>query len=215
MDTTRSYRWSLLLALPFAAWACSGQADREAADAVASVAEVAAVNLDAPAARTEGTLEGQVVDVSCHVAQGLRGDTHRQCAETCANDLGIPLNILADDGTLYHLVDDDMPGHDQNPTVVQFAEQRVRVTGTIVEKAGNHGIIVKDVALVEGTANPAALAASSDPELGRTFNTVAAANPCAGAINPCASGKANPCAANPCAAGQANPCAAKNPCVTS
>ncbi|MGH7551279.1 MAG: hypothetical protein ACREK3_11125 [Gemmatimonadota bacterium] len=101
-----------------------------------------------------------------------------------------------------------MPGHDQNPTVVQYAEQRVRASGTLVEQGGNRAIIVKNVALLEGTANPTALANSSDPELGRTFNTQPAANPCAGKAaapaNPCA-GKANPCAGNPCA-GKANPC---------
>jgi len=180
-------------------WACGGTGS-ETGDAETSVGGEAteASTVAAEPARTEGEIVGQVVDVSCYTAQGLSGDSHRQCAEICANDLGIPLNILDDEGTLWQLVDDDMPGHDQNPTVVQYAEQRVRASGTLIEKGPNRAIIVRNVALVEGTANPAALAASSNPELGRTFNTVPAANPCA---------------AKPAPAGSANPCAGQNPCA--
>lgn len=138
----------------------------------------------------DGEIVGQVVDVSCYLAQGLKGDSHRQCAEICANNLNIPLNIMDDDGHLWQLVDDDMPGKDQNPTVIQFAEQRVRASGTLIEKGPNRAIIVRNVKLVEGTANPTALESSVDPKLGREFNAPkSAANPCAGA---------NPCGGNPC-----------------
>jgi hypothetical protein len=138
----------------------------------------------------EGQIVGQVVDVSCYLAQGLKGESHRQCSEICANNLNVPLNIMDDDGHLWQLVDDDMPGKDQNPTVVQYAEQRVRASGTLIEKGPNRAIIVRNVELVEGTENPAALENSSDPKLGREFNaSKSAANPCAGA---------NPCGGNPC-----------------
>lgn len=196
IESSKRALWGLL---PVAfLWACGGAGDATA-DAGNEAPEVAtqSASIEEPVQR-EGEIEGQIVDVSCYVAQGLSGDSHRQCAEICANDLGIPLNILDDDGNLWQLVDDDMPGHDQNPTVVQYAEQRVRASGTLIEKGSNRAIIVKDVALVEGTANPAALEASANPELGRTFNTKAAANPCAAKKNPCAAG---------------NPCAAKNPCA--
>lgn len=143
---------------------------------------------------SDGQIVGQVVDVSCYLAQGLTGDFHRQCAEICANNLNIPLNIMDDGGHLWQLVDDDMPGKDQNPTVVQYAEQRVRASGTLIEKGPNRAIIVRNVELVEGTANLAALEKSADPKLGREFNaSKAAANPCAG--NPC--GGANPCGGDP------------------
>ncbi len=155
-----SYRrisWAFALALPVIGWGCADDRgiDSAASEGGAESATIATSTLTAgPAQKREGTIEGQVVDVSCYLAQGLSGDTHRQCAELCANQLGIPLNILVDDGTMYQLVDDDMPGHDQNPTVVQYAEQRVRVTGTIIEKGASRAVIVKDVALVEGTATP-------------------------------------------------------------
>ncbi|MDX1623586.1 MAG: hypothetical protein R3199_06365 [Gemmatimonadota bacterium] len=177
------------------AWGCSSEADAGADETARHESEAepaaAAVAYETVVDAREGEIVGQVVDVSCYLAQGLKGDSHRQCAEVCANQLGIPLNILDDDGNLWQLVDDDMPGHDQNPTVVQFAEQRVRAKGKLIEKGPNRAIIVKDVALVEGTANPEALENSSDPELGRTFNTKRSANPCAGK----ADAEKNPCAA--------------------
>ena len=203
MELVRKTRLAALtLLVGTVGWACSGGAEADSTGAATEIAEdaaVAATSATAVASTEEGSIEGQVVDVSCYLAQGLKGDAHRQCAEICANQLGIPLNVLDDEGNLWHLVDDDMPGHDQNPTVVQYAEQRVRATGTLIDKGANKAIIVKDVALLEGTANATALASSSDPELGRTFNNKPAPNPCAGKApaNPCA-GKANPCAANPC-----------------
>ncbi|HKY60831.1 MAG TPA: hypothetical protein VJP59_07465 [Gemmatimonadota bacterium] len=197
----RTHLAALALLAGSAAWACSGGAKAESTGASTELTEEVSPTVATVATTEDGSVEGQVVDVSCYLAQGLKGEVHRQCAEICTNDLGIPLNILDDDGTLWQLVDDDMPGHDQSPTVVQYAEQRVRATGTLIEKGGNKAIIVKDVALLEGTANPTALANSSNPELGKTFNNKPAANPCAGKApgqaNPCA-GKANPCAANPC-----------------
>lgn len=203
-------RFAAFVGIVALGWSCGGTSDTGSAeDAAGTAAVTPAADASAPAKTSEGEVVGYVVDTSCYLAQGLKGDGHRQCAELCANQLGIALNILDDQGRMWHLVDDDMPGHDQNPTVVQYAEQRIRATGTLIEKGDNRAIVVKDVALLEGTANPAALAASNDPELGRTFNTTPAANPCAGqpapAQNPCA-GRANPCAGqgNPC---QANPCA--------
>lgn len=199
MKTSR--RMALIALVGALPWACSEANSDESATSenLAESTEVAATT-NATATKVEGEVVGQVVDASCYLAQGLKGDAHRQCAEICSNDLGIPLNILDDEGNLWQLVDDDMPGNDQNPTVVQYAEQRVRATGTLIEKGPNRAIIVKNVELVEGTANPRALESSSNPELGKTFNTKKGMNPCA----------ANPCAANPCGA---NPCAGKNPCA--
>lgn len=168
-------RLALMPALAVLVWSCSSEADTVSEGG--TEADVPEASYEEDFSR-EGEIVGQVVDVSCYVAQGLSGDTHRQCAEICANDLGIPLNILDEDGTLWQLVDDDMPGVDQNPTVVQYAEQRIRASGTLISKSGNKAIIIKDVALVEGSANPAALEGSRDAELGRTFNNESAANPC-------------------------------------
>ncbi|MGH7556798.1 MAG: hypothetical protein ACREMD_03270 [Gemmatimonadota bacterium] len=209
MDLLHHTRRLAFVGIVALGWSCQGTGDTDSAEVQAGTTAVnPAADASAPAHASEGEVVGYVIDTSCYLAQGLKGESHRQCAEICANQLGIALNVLDDQGRLWQLVDDDMPGHDQNPTVVQYAEQRVRATGTLIEKGDNRAIIVKDVALLEGTANPAALAASTDPQLGRTFNTTPAANPCASRLEPAP----NPCGGrNPCA-GQANPCKA-NPCA--
>lgn len=189
-----TYTAAIVLTIGAIAWGFEGaeSTTSEAAENHAPVRVATAVD-----DTREGEIVGQVVDVSCYLAQGLRGESHRQCSEICANNLNVPLNIMDDDGHLWQLVDDDMPGKDQNPTVVQYAEQRVRASGTLIEKGTNRAIIVRNVELIKGTANPAALENSSDPKLGRDFNaSKSAANPCVGA-NPCAG--ANPCSGNPCA----------------
>ncbi|CAN5789630.1 hypothetical protein BH20GEM1_BH20GEM1_05410 [soil metagenome] len=84
-----SYRrisWAFALALPVIGWGCSGDRgiDSAASEGGAESATIATSTPAAgPAQKREGTIEGQVVDVSCYLAQGLSGDTHRQCAELC------------------------------------------------------------------------------------------------------------------------------------
>lgn len=81
------------------------------------------------------TVTGVVVDVSCKFGQGLSGDEHRMCAQVCA-DRGLPLAILADDGTLYIPTTAAMPGDGQNAQLKEYAEQRVTVTGKAFAAGG-------------------------------------------------------------------------------
>jgi hypothetical protein len=84
---------------------------------------------------TDVTVTGVVVDVSCKFGQGLTGDQHRMCAQVCA-DRGIPLAILADDGTLFIPTSAAMPGDGQNGRLKEFAEQRVTVKGKAFSAGG-------------------------------------------------------------------------------
>ena len=97
-----------------------------------------------PAQGSEVTLTGQVIDVSCWVAHGLKGLKHKECAEICAN-LGIPLAILADNGSIYLPVSADMPGTDQNEKLLPFAEETVIVKGTAYDRNGVRGIIIESI----------------------------------------------------------------------
>src|SRR5713226_9187976 len=85
------------------------------------------------------TITGTVVDVSCRFGQGLSGDSHRQCAQICA-DKGIPLAILGKDGRLYIPTSTAMPGDGQNDRLKEFAEQHVTVTGTVFPAGGANAI---------------------------------------------------------------------------
>jgi len=93
---------------------------------------------------SQQTITGTVVDVSCKFGQGLSGDSHRQCAQICA-DKGLPLAILAKDGKLYIPTSTAMPGDGQNGRLKEFAEQQVTVTGTVFPAAGANAIQIASI----------------------------------------------------------------------
>jgi len=84
-------------------------------------------------------ITGTVVDVSCKFGQGLTGESHRMCAQVCA-DRGLPLAILTDDGKLYIPTSAGMPGDAQNGRLKDFAEHRVTVEGKAFAAGGAQAI---------------------------------------------------------------------------
>jgi hypothetical protein len=93
----------------------------------------------------EKTFVGHVVDVACYVSHGSIGDSHRECAETCAK-AGIPLAILDQQtGTLYLPL---AKSHHEpaNKELMAFVEKDVRVTGTVTEKDGMKTITIASIA---------------------------------------------------------------------
>ncbi len=91
------------------------------------------------------TVSGTVIDVSCKFRHNLSGEAmHRMCAQVCA-DIGIPLAILGDDGTLYMPVSAGMPGDNQNAILREYAEQKVSVRGTVYEAGGAKAIQIENV----------------------------------------------------------------------
>ncbi len=95
-------------------------------------------------AGTKRTVTGTVIDTSCKFGLGLSGDSHRMCAQVCA-DKGIPLAILGSDGKLYIPTSQAMPGEAQNGRLKDFAEQEVRVTGTVFEAGGANAIWIDTI----------------------------------------------------------------------
>jgi hypothetical protein len=100
--------------------------------------------MGAPPQSENVTIRGVVVDVSCKFGQGLTGDQHRMCAQACA-DRGIPLAILADDGTLYIPTSAAMPGDGQNGRLKEFAEQRVTVKGKAFKAGGARALEIETI----------------------------------------------------------------------
>lgn len=91
----------------------------------------------------ETTITGQVIDVNCYVAMGASGEGHKMCAQACAK-AGVALAILGSDGTLYMPVS-SKPADPQNARLSQFAESKVKVTGTHRLQDGLHTIEVKTI----------------------------------------------------------------------
>ena len=90
------------------------------------------------------TLVGHVVGVACYFGHGSIGDSHRECATTCAKG-GIPLAILdQESNTLYLPLANDHHAP-ANKELMPFIEQGVRMTGTVVEKDGMKAITLESV----------------------------------------------------------------------
>ena len=92
------------------------------------------------------TISGTVIDLSCRFAFNLTGDNHRMCAQMCA-DQGVPLAILADDGTLYLPVSTGMPGASENAQLKPHAEHKVTVTGMVFEAGGARAIQISRISM--------------------------------------------------------------------
>ena len=120
---------------------------------ILGLATIAAVGFTVPARAQEHgaapagrqmTITGTVVDVSCLVGSGATGDSHRACAQTCA-DGGLPLAILSSDGNVYMPLA-GAPGQGQNARLREHAEHRVRVTGQVISNHGVRGIKIESIA---------------------------------------------------------------------
>ncbi len=97
---------------------------------------------------TETTFVGRVVGLACYLGHGTVGDSHRECALTCAK-AGIPMAILDENTqTLYLPLAKD---HHQaaNTELMPFVEMEVRVTGTVVEKDGMKAILLESLEALE------------------------------------------------------------------
>lgn len=86
-------------------------------------------------------ITGQVVEIACFVGHNSSGEKHAKCAETCAR-AGNPLAIF--DGKQIYLPI-SMNHKNPNENLMAFIEKRVRVTGTMKEKAGLKGIAIEKV----------------------------------------------------------------------
>lgn len=90
------------------------------------------------------TLTATVVDLSCKIVNNASGPDHTQCAQVCA-DKGQPLGLLASDGTFYVPVNAGMGADGENKRLRPHAEQRVTVTGKVIERAGMKAIVIDEV----------------------------------------------------------------------
>ena len=52
------------------------------------------------------TIAGEILDFSCYMQIGKRGDKHRACAQKCFK-AGQPIGLLAKDGSLYLLMEEE------------------------------------------------------------------------------------------------------------
>lgn len=95
----------------------------------------------------EMTMTSLVVDTGCYLSHDSKGEKHESCATACAK-AGVPLALLDEaSGTLYIPVASDHKN--QNEKLMPFIEKRVKVTGTLMEKGGVKGFVIKTVESVK------------------------------------------------------------------
>ena len=116
---------------------------------IASVALAFAVGLAAqhvhpdPAAATDISVVGEVIDPVCYLTHGSLGKEHKPCAEVCVKQ-GISLGLLEDKtGQVYVSLPADHSS--PNTKLKDFIADKVKVTGTLYSKGGLKGIYVKNV----------------------------------------------------------------------
>lgn len=89
------------------------------------------------------TVQGEIVDLACYLAKGLKGPSHRVCAQKCA-ERGIPIGVLTDDAKLFLLLEDHS---DEEPyeDAKELAGQRAEVKGKQFSKPGIDGLVVVEI----------------------------------------------------------------------
>jgi len=90
------------------------------------------------------SVTGEVVDSACWIKSGAKGESHRTCAQKCA-DAGIPL-ALVEEGTnklvwLFSVDDMETPTKELRP----YAGRKVTVTGKWAERGGAKILLVDKI----------------------------------------------------------------------
>ncbi len=93
-----------------------------------------------PAADTDITVKGEVVDLACYIGHGAKGAMHKECAVKCAA-MGQPVGLLSTDGKLFILVADHV---DASPyeKARKLAGEQVEIKGEGAEKDGVNALVV-------------------------------------------------------------------------
>ena len=93
------------------------------------------------------TVTGEIIDLSCYLQVGKHGDKHRECGQKCVKN-GQPVGLLAEDGTVYLLCDEE---HDpRRDGLTEFRKAAidamahiVTINGTQTEVGGQKAIFVQ------------------------------------------------------------------------
>ena len=96
----------------------------------------------------EVSVTGEVVDVSCYLHSGARGEGHKDCAVGCAK-AGGPLGILTKDGKLYVSVLPDDHSAGPNQKLMDYIAENVTVKGMVRSKGGVNAVMITDVEMAK------------------------------------------------------------------
>jgi hypothetical protein len=100
-----------------------------------------------PVPGKSATVTGEIIDLSCYLQLGKHGEKHKSCGQKCLNN-GQPIGLLAKDGTIYMLMDEEHdPRRDGQTELRKAANDHfahvMEVTGTETTVRGVHAIYVQ------------------------------------------------------------------------
>jgi len=103
--------------------------------------------IDKPLKGRPMTVVGEIIDYSCYLQVGKHGKKHRDCGQKCIR-AGQPVGLLAKDGTIYLLMDEEHdPRRDGLTNFRQAAVEHMahvmKINGTFSEVAGQKALYVK------------------------------------------------------------------------
>lgn len=84
-----------------------------------------------------GTVTGEIIDFSCYLQIGKHGEKHRSCAQKCFT-AGQPIGLLAEDGTMYMLMEEE---HDpRRDGLTDFRKAAIEHAAHIMEVSGTESM---------------------------------------------------------------------------
>lgn len=110
------------------------------------VAAAGAFSADRAEAQEMASVTGEVIDITCYIAGGMKGEEHRMCAQVCA-DAGLPLGILSEDGHVYMTAGKGMPAPPATEQLKGHAAHTVTVEGMVAERDGARLITVDKISM--------------------------------------------------------------------
>ena len=96
----------------------------------------------------EMTIKGEVVEVSCYLRHGAKGEYHQACGVACAKT-GSPLGILTEDNTLYVSLLPDNHKQSPNSILMDHIGHMVEAKGIVRSNGGVNGIMINDVSMAK------------------------------------------------------------------
>jgi hypothetical protein len=125
----------------------AAEAGKSSTDTPWSTTTMASSIMGKPVEGKPITVTGEVIDLSCYLQVGKHGDKHRDCGTKCAKN-GQPVGLLAADGSVYMLMDEEHdPRRDGLTAFRQFAIDNmanvVKINGTITNVDKQKAIYVQ------------------------------------------------------------------------
>ncbi len=102
-------------------------------------------------AAKEISITGEIIDQKCYITgmMGGKGEEHKQCAIDCIKG-GLPVGLLEDKSEkVYTLVPKAPAMKGANDELVQYAAQKVKLTGMAAKKGGQNLFIYSKVEPVQ------------------------------------------------------------------